>query len=387
MTELLHEKYVPILCFAKGEAFFPMSVDDFATYCSLRERGATDPLVPRGRVTPAMVARAYRDRVNCYLQSVPGSLTDENVAAHWSRDALRSLVDVSLKATRWQEELAQTAYEWFSDKTRAATQLFWWNGLVMPLVGRGRRSRSDLPRLNLPPEIRDAARENYEHSQPSAPGYTYYYRTTRDADYLCLQYWFFYGYNDWATSFQGMNDHEGDWEGLYIFFALDDAGRPIEPPAYVTYVGHHSRLTKPWCHHDVTLEGTHPVAYVAAGSHATYPEARQYSLMKIYGLLDHATGDGVTIGPSDWRRRVPLADQPWTSGFLGGWGTRYWLSLSWAERVLGPLRAKADEIGLPGVSAPRGPRYSDDGSERPNWSAAVAWAGILELMTGSPMGS
>ena len=56
-----------------------------------------------------------------------------------------------------------------------------------------------------------------------------------------------------------MNDHEGDWEGLYLFFQLDSAGQTQEPPAYVTFVGHHSRLTKPWDHHDVTFVGTHPV--------------------------------------------------------------------------------------------------------------------------------
>jgi hypothetical protein len=60
--------------------------------------------------------------------------------------------------------------------------------------------------------------------------------TARARDrYLCLQYWFFYAYNDWATGYGGMNDHEGDWEGLYLFFPLDAAGRPQEPPAYVTF--------------------------------------------------------------------------------------------------------------------------------------------------------
>jgi hypothetical protein len=379
MPEALHAKYVPILRFSQGERFYPMAVDDFAGYCALRAKGARAPLVAPGEVTPFILAQAYQQRADVYLQSVPASLADQNVAARWSTDVLETLADVSLKASRWQEELAKTAYRWFSPKTRSATKLFWWNDLVMGLLGAGRRAERDLPRLSLPPEIRQAAVENYELSQPQTPDYAYYYRTTRDSNFLCLQYWFFYGYNDWATGFGGMNDHEGDWEGLYLFFRLDSSGRPQEPPAYVTFAGHHSRLTKPWGHPDLTLEGTHPVGYVAAGSHATYPERKTYDLMKVYGLVDHATGDGVTVEPGDWRRRMDLNRQPWTRAFLGGWGTRYWLSRSWATSVLGALRAKVDELDLPGVSAPRGPRYSDEATVRPNWISAVTWAGIPDL--------
>jgi hypothetical protein len=134
----------------------------------------------------------------------------------------------------------------------------------------------------------------------------------------------------------------------------------------------------------MTLHGTHPVAYAAAGSHATYPERRQYELMKVYDLVDYATGDGITIRPEDWRQRVDLDMQSWTAAFLGAWGTRYWLPQSWAKRALGVVRTKAEEIGLPGVSAPRGPRYSEEGTIRPNWTEAVGWAGIPEMEKTGP---
>jgi len=382
VTEDLHEKYVPVLHFARGERFYPMPVEDFLGYCTLRTKGESAPLVGQGGVVPSLLARSYQREADVYLQSVPASLTDQNVAARWGKDVLRALVDASCRTTHWQVGLAKVAYSWFGSKTQSATKLFWWNSLVMNLLEGGKRSSKDLPRLSLPPEIRQAAVENYERSQPSRPDYTYYYRTARDEKYLCLQYWFFYSYNDWATGFGGMNDHEGDWEGMYIFFRLSPSGHPQEPPAYVTYVGHHSRLTKPWGHRDVTLDGSHPVGYVAAGSHAIYPERKRYDLIEIYGLVDYATGDGVTIEPGDWRQRVDLNAQRWTSSFLGTWGTRYWLSLSWARCVLGALRTKADEIGLPAVSAPRGPRYSDDGRVRPNWTRAMAWVGIVDLERG-----
>ncbi|MFC2023799.1 hypothetical protein ACFLT5_03590 [Chloroflexota bacterium] len=352
--EALHARYVPILHFASGERFYPMAVHDFLAYCTLRQKGSGNPLVRQGHITPSLIARAYSGSVDVYLQSVAGELADQNVVARWSKDLWRSTLDVSHRVRHWREELAREAYQWFSPKTKTATELFWWNDLIMPLMSVGRRSKTDLPRLSLPPEIRQAAVENYEGSQHPQPNYTYYYRTTRDSEYLCLQYWFFYAFNDWATAFGGMNDHEGDWEGVHLFFSLDSKGWPQEPPAYVTFAGHHSRLTKPWKHHDVILDGTHPVAYVAAGSHATYPERKRYDLIKVYDLVDHATGGGRTIQPSDWRQRIPLSGEPWSTGFLGAWGTRYWLPATWQSQILGTLQAGIDEFGLPGVSAPRG---------------------------------
>lgn len=378
MPEALHERYVPILRFARGEQFYPMAVDDFLSYCTLRAKGEPGPLVARGKLSLPMLARAYRERPELYLQSVPAEVAEQNVIAGWSEEVQRSLVQASFRAFNWQHEAARLAYRWLSAKTEPAARLFWWNDLLMPLVGPGRRSARELPRLNLPPEIREAALLNYKASQEPRPGYTYYYRSAREGRYHCLQYWLFYAYNDWATGFGGMNDHEGDWEGIYLFFEVDEAGRLREPPAYITYVGHHSRLTKPWGHPDVTLEGTHPVAFVAAGSHAMYPERKEYDLMAVYGLTDLATGDGPAVGPDDWQRRVELEAEPWTEPFLGGWGTRYWLSAPQVVRIVRSLRTQAGEIGLPGVSAPRGPRYADDGAVRPNWTAAALWAGLMD---------
>ena len=34
------------------------------------------------------------------------------------------------------------------------------------------------------------------------------------------------------------------------------------------------------------------------------------------------------------------------------------------------------EVHLPGVSAPRGPKYSDEGDERETWATPVEFAGI-----------
>jgi hypothetical protein len=184
-----------------------------------------------------------------------------------------------------------------------------------------------------------------------------------------------------------MNDHEGDWEGLLLFFRRNNTGAPQEPPAYVTFVGHHSRITKPWEHHDVARVGTHVIGNVAAGSHATYPEAKPYPIIELYDLVDYATADGITIDHDQWTHRIALDDAPWLTAYQGSWGTRFWLPLQRAQALLlalvplSPILKLASpallrEIELPGVSAPHGPMIGDTGEERPQWRGPVEWAAV-----------
>jgi hypothetical protein len=401
----LHRTYAPILRFARGERFYPMRVEDMLQYSSLCAKGQDKPLLRQGEVTPDQLARHKHDPA-VFLRSVEaGPLRAEEVVSNWGQQTLDLVYQWAHQTTSsWTESLARRAYSWFSPKTMGATQLFWWNGLIAPLLAtrhsppatRHSPSSEDLPRLILPEETRDDAAERYTFRLGRMPENAYYYRQVRDGPYLCLQYWFFYSFNDWARGFGGMNDHEGDWEGMLLFFQLDGRrqayGRPptklvSQPPAHVTFVGHHSRLTKPWEHQDVERVGTHPVGYVAAGSHATYPERKPYPIMERYGLVDHATGDGVTIDHDQWVHRIDLDSVPWLTDYLGSWGTRFWLPLERARAILGTLAAVSPALGiaaaaapreieLPGVSAPHGPRFGDTGDQRPQWMGPAAWAGL-----------
>ncbi len=319
-----------------------------------------------------------------------GPLLGSEVIADWSKEAVEMVYGWSQETvSNWTEELARRAYSWFSPKTKKATQLFWWNSLLVSSLKGAVQSLSsqELPRLILPTETYGAAVEQYEARFKKVPDYTYYHRQVRDGHYLCLQYWFFYSYNDWAQSFGGLNDYEGDWECMMIFFRLDRQNRPQEPPAYVTYVGHHSRMTKPWDHEKVEKIGTHPVGYVAAGSHATYPQARSYPLIELYKLVDRATGDHVTIDHDQWVHRLNLDEGPWITAYQGSWGTRFWLSVERARTLLNlaagaipfgflATRKAPREIELPGVSAPHGPMLGDSGQQRPQWVGPVAWADV-----------
>ncbi|MBN1991736.1 MAG: hypothetical protein JW953_03460 [Anaerolineae bacterium] len=386
MTEL-HQKYAPILRYAKGEHFFPMRVDDLLKYSSLHVKSQSTPLAPTGRVTPDHLVK-HASLPEVFLRSVEtGPLSGGEVVKGWSQAAIELVYRWSLEAaSNWSEELASCAYSWFSPKTKSAARLFWWNDLITPLLQGTLESASpeELPRLILPLQTRDTAVDRFQSRKPA---YTYYYRQRRDGQYLCLQYWLFYSYNDWGRSFNGMNDHEADWENMMLFFRLDAQGRPHEPPAYVTFVGHHSRLTKPWDHQDVDKVGSHPIGYVAAGSHATYPEAKPYPLMELYNLVDYATGDGVTIGYDDWVHRISLDDVPWLPAYRGSWGTRFWLPVEQTHKLLKLVtlatpvgfltaRSKTPEIELPGVSAPHGPMIGDTGKQRPQWVGPVAWADV-----------
>ncbi|HSB65604.1 MAG TPA: PrsW family glutamic-type intramembrane protease [Anaerolineales bacterium] len=84
----------------------------------------------------------------------------------------------------------------------------------------------------------------------------------QNPEYTAIQYWLFYFYNDW------FNKHEGDWELVEVILLSD------EQPAWVVYSQHHGGVRRSWT--TTSLEdGTHPVVYVARGSHANYFAANE----------------------------------------------------------------------------------------------------------------
>ena len=88
---------------------------------------------------------------------------------------------------------------------------------------------------------------------------------------LAVQYWFFWYFNQF-------NDlHEGDWEGMQVVFDSSDPARALEEgPAEVGLFQHGGGEKASWDEGKVEKEGTHPVVYPAAGSHATFYEAAVY---------------------------------------------------------------------------------------------------------------
>jgi hypothetical protein len=82
------------------------------------------------------------------------------------------------------------------------------------------------------------------------------------ARYL-VRYWLFYSFDDWRARGERLwQAHEGDWETITV--ALNANADPI----FAAYSQHCSGTVRAWS--KVTRMQTHPVAYVALGSHANY---------------------------------------------------------------------------------------------------------------------
>jgi hypothetical protein len=186
---------------------------------------------------------------------------------------------------------------------------------------------------------------DYELNQASL-GYTVYGQVKPDAQYVVVQYWFFYAYND-----APINEHEGDWEMIMIL--LDNAENPVS----AVYSQHLQGQRAAWG--DVEKTGAkHPNVYVARGSHANYFRAYQGKL----GLeSDDVGADGFALNPSDLNLvmlgqinpGLHPASQDWLS-FGGRWG-------NWAEL--------ADAAA--GFAGPYGPGQGDN-SEK--WYLPESWS-------------
>jgi len=101
----------------------------------------------------------------------------------------------------------------------------------------------------------------------------YYGRVTKRQDdegnhWISLQYHFFYAFNDWRLAANGINHHEGDWEMVAVYLKNDE-------PYSVLFSQHGSGAMELWknirCVKDqYGNQTTHPIIYVALGSHANY---------------------------------------------------------------------------------------------------------------------
>jgi hypothetical protein len=172
-------------------------------------------------------------------------------------------------------------------------------------------------------------------SAPTPPGIT-----QRPA--FLVHYWLFYDFDDWHSPHGRLwQTHEGDWESITI--GVDSAGAAI----FAAYSEHCSGTVLPWA--AVTKRaGTHPVAYVALGSHANWfspavsatrfteclkgglagaAAAKAASLVRLaQDRIVDRMGTAHPLGPAGLAGVTPLevvpldpASAPWTH-FPGRWG-------------------------------------------------------------------
>jgi hypothetical protein len=152
-----------------------------------------------------------------------------------------------------------------------------------------------------------------------------------------LQYWLFYYDDTYTYCCPATNAfwqaHEGDWEAIAVVLSAD------EQPLYVGYSEHCLGTRRSWGDTPVWSE-THPIAYIARGSHANYfsaglhpfnPDCVPQQVQQILALfhlglpIDVAADGGEVMGPPRSGGSVTHVSQiddgvpPWTA-FDGFWG-------------------------------------------------------------------
>jgi hypothetical protein len=138
---------------------------------------------------------------------------------------------------------------------------------------------------------------------------------------LALQYWLFYPFNEFN------NLHEGDWEMIQLVFDAADAREALgEEPESVGYSSHEGAERADWGDEKLELvDGTHPVVYPAAGSHANkFTDALYLGSSAEQGVgCDDTRGPHVELRPAV--KTIPSETEaareafPWIA-FEGRWG-------------------------------------------------------------------
>ena len=378
MSDLdLLRAYEPVVRYTAGEKFFPCAVDEFVNGSGLwlvDKRGKAQELVPAGQLTMSKLSE---------FDEAPAGST-----------LYLSFTGEPLTPIEYQRWLRQPDYVPFHAPGRLAR---------VPLLSRIGDSLFDLSLLmrgKLPGGTAAAADLQYKQLLARDDRRVYYGRVLRDGGWIVLHYLFFFTMNDWRSSFYGVNDHESDWEQVFVYLA----DRPDQPPEprWVAYASHDfsgDDLRRRWDDPALIKEGSHPVIFAGAGSHASYFEQGEYimgatprfmepvkagigvlrkfwvetlgqganeSVDEAVGNLisipfvDYARGDGKAIGPGQAEAWTPImisdADG-WVDNYRGLWGldTR-------------------DPFG--GERAPAGPKYNRDGSIRQAWYDPLGWAGL-----------
>ena len=277
-------------------------------------------------------------------------------------------------------------------------------GLFARLVDAG-FTASLLLRGTVPGGTAAAASVKYEAIRATDGRYVYHARVLRQDGWIVLHYVFFYAMNDWRSTFLGANDHEADWEQLFVF--LDDApGGPV--PAWVACAAHDytgDDLRRRWDDPTLAKDGTHPLINPGGGSHAAYFEQGDYltaapvpGLSRLrgplavlrgfwhntlrqpdpgdlaaklegslnVGFIDYGRGNGLAIGPggdvavdADPDRRLASPGSTATAGLFG---------LDTYDRFAGER-------------APAGPKYNRNGTRPPDLARP---AGLGRARQGRP---
>jgi hypothetical protein len=392
----LLRRFEPVMRFTRGERFYPMDVEPYVRSCSLWVQHADEEavcLVPRGRLT---------------LENLAQQPQDEFGATHFLRftdpQSFRELYSRRLRRKHAPERRKERDSVFRVGRGRLA-RVGYLSRVVDALY-----SIALLARGRVPGEASFASSIRYQHIMSEREQYRYHGQVLRQDGWIVLQYWFFYAFNDWRSGFYGANDHEGDWEKIFVYLSESEMGEIR--PEWAAYAAHNytgEDLRRRWDDPELEKVGEHPVIYVGAGTHASYYAQGEYltelelrfpgpivraadaihsfwrkTLRQYAGdgtrleqngvknlflipFVDYARGDGAVIGPGqekEWEapRLLNPSSSAWVSGYRGLWGF-------YAQDP------------FEGEDAPAGPMYNHDKSVRYEWYDPVGWAGLDKVPT------
>ncbi|MBI5946056.1 MAG: hypothetical protein HY864_16970 [Chloroflexi bacterium] len=329
MTDLeLLERYEPVLRFAKSERFFPMAVEPYLEKCSVFPGGPQGALESFVHLNEPLIQRIGKfQSEQHYLRFVNKPLNDSDAWVWWGVLSLigfvsawiinraagvEALIGLSLLAALIIFVVAspvrlrvipvalaalifivlEVAPIWFflgpSEYVSVQVEyllllpiylavLFYLSvrtmkfilervvpegpGLIMDMLSQATE------------KIAQEAYLQYSKILAEEPAPLYYGRVLHEMDeqnnvWKILQYHFFYAFNDWRLAANGMNHHEGDWEMVAVYLKND-------VPYAVLFSQHGAGSIEKW---DIVTKAfdkqgsgtTHPIVYVALGSHANY---------------------------------------------------------------------------------------------------------------------
>lgn len=213
------------------------------------------------------------------------------------------------------------------------------------------------------------------YANAAAGGSVVYGRRDVRAGRIVLEYWYFYTYNFWSLLYPpsgfAWQAHEGDWEVVTVI--LDEEQSPVE----VAYSQHCTGERRAWA--DVQKQGgTHPVAYVAAGSHANLfapgvhpislacypPSIRQILQQNGITPLDFLVLPAPALGPGTTGIQLIHDNSPRWLRFPGTWGEAQYV------RIPPPIGPGTVPFG----TSPEGPQTHD------------VWIDPLGTIAGYPVG-
>jgi hypothetical protein len=345
VTELeLLQMYEPVLRFAKSERFFPMAVEPYLERCALFASGPHGVVEFLQHTTEPLIERIGRLKSEqFYLRFVNKALNDSDawvwlgilsvlgIAVGWFSGGVAGLeiafsaafiagsilfmlaspvrlriIPAALAALFFiflelapigfflhRSQYVSIAVEYLILLPIYLIILFYLSVRTMKFVLE--HVIPEMPGMAMDilshatEKIAQEAYAQYAKIVAAHPQPVYYGRVLRETDgkqnrWTILQYHFFYAFNDWRLAANGMNHHEGDWEMVAVYLKNDS-------PYAVLFSQHGAGNIETWGKATLVVDAqgrrSHPLAYVALGSHANYskPEViRSPGMYKAGGL-------------------------------------------------------------------------------------------------------